>query len=143
LASRLDLRVETALEPLATRSIGRPSGGGAADLHGGLAARLRGRHDVDLTIRPQRATASPGTTLRVELLCDRRSSELRVEVTAEVETVRVHVVRDGDPVLDRSFRARRKTAVELLMEALEESGRDTVTSDAIRVASLLAGFARA
>jgi glucose-6-phosphate dehydrogenase assembly protein OpcA len=142
LASRLDLRVVEPLEPVAETSVARAPGGGAVVMHGGLAARLRGRRDVDVAVRPTRSTAPSGTTLRVELLCERRGSELRVNMTAEAETVRVHVWQDGQRALDRAFRARRKTDVDLLMEALEESGRDIVTAGAIRHASSLAGVAR-
>ena len=47
----------------------------------------------------------PGTTLRVELLAERRGSELRADVTAEAETVHVRVWQDGVEALDRHFRA--------------------------------------
>ena len=42
-----------------------------------------------------------GTTLRVELLAERRGSELRADVTAEAENVRVRVWLDGVEELER------------------------------------------
>ncbi|HEY4632410.1 MAG TPA: glucose-6-phosphate dehydrogenase assembly protein OpcA [Candidatus Limnocylindrales bacterium] len=142
LASRLGLRVGHPLTAVVGASVGRKPGGGAVVMHGGLVATLRGARDVAVAMRSVRSTAPAGTTLRVELLCDRRGSELRADVTAEAETVRARVWRDGVECLDRIFRAQRKTDVELLTEALEESGRVTVTTDAIRFASLLAGTPR-
>jgi glucose-6-phosphate dehydrogenase assembly protein OpcA len=124
LASRLGLRVVT---PLSVR------------VDGGSAGVLRGHHAVDVAIVPERSPTPGGTTLRVELRCERRGSGLDVDVTAEAETVRVQVRRDGDEMLDRRFRAARRTDVELLMEALEESGRDPVTSGTLRAAAALVG----
>ena len=60
-----------------------------------------------------------GTTLRVELLAERRGSELRADVTAEAETVHVRVWQDGVEALERHFRAPRRTEVDLLAEAIE------------------------
>ena len=60
-----------------------------------------------------------GTTLRVELLAERRGSELRADVTAEAETVHVRVWQDGVEALDRHFLAPRRTEVDLLAEAIE------------------------
>jgi hypothetical protein len=79
----------------------------------------------------------PGTTLRVELLAERRGSELRADVTAEAELVHVRVWEDGVESLDRSFRAPRRTEVDLLMEAIEATGDDRVTAGAIRLAGHL------
>ena len=78
-----------------------------------------------------------GTTLRVELLAERRGSELRADVTAEAGTVRVRVWEDGVELLERVFRAARRTDVDLLAEAIEAGGPDPVAIDAIRVASEL------
>jgi glucose-6-phosphate dehydrogenase assembly protein OpcA len=137
LASRLDLRVTAPLKAVADK---RRADTSAMDP--GLRATLRDRHDVLVEIRPVRSTAPAGTTLRVELICVRRGSELRVDVTAEAETVRVHAWRDGAECLDRPFRAARKHDVALLMESLEESGRDVVTHDALAAASQLAADLR-
>jgi glucose-6-phosphate dehydrogenase assembly protein OpcA len=142
IASRLELRVVTPLEPVGGRGVGRKPGGGAATMHRGLAASLRGAHEVSVIVRPARSSSPAGATLRVELLCDRRGSELRVDVTAEAETVLVHAWQDGIEALHRVFRASRKTDVDLLMEALEQSGHGAITNDAIRLASLLAGTHR-
>jgi hypothetical protein len=78
-----------------------------------------------------------GTTLRVEILAERRGSELRADVTAEAELVRVRVWQDGIEALDRAFRSPRRTEVDLLAEAIETSGTDPVTADAIRAAGAL------
>ena len=78
-----------------------------------------------------------GTTLRVELLAERRGSELRADVTAEAETVHVRVWHDGVEALDRHFLAPRRTEVDLLAEAIEASGRDPVESGALRAAAAL------
>ena len=67
-----------------------------------------------------------GTTLRVELLAERRGSELRADVTAEAENVHVHTWLDGVEALDRTFNAPRRTDVDLLGEAIEAGGRDPV-----------------
>jgi glucose-6-phosphate dehydrogenase assembly protein OpcA len=125
LASRLGLRVVRPLAPVAGRS--------------GLSAVLRGRHEVVADLVPIIADVAPGTTLRVGLACQRMGSHLHASITAEAETVRVTLRVDEREVLDRMFRAARKTDVDLLMEALEETGRDAVTGAAIRMASDLAG----
>ena len=80
-----------------------------------------------------------GTTLRVELLAERRGSELRADVTAEAETVRVRVWEDGVEILERVFRAARRTDVDLLAEAIEAGGPDPVAMDAVRMAADLVG----
>ena len=77
----------------------------------------------------------PGTTLRVELLAERRGSELRADVTAEAENVHVHTWVDGVQAMDRTFKAPRRTEVDLLGEALEVGGRDPVTVGTIRMAA--------
>ena len=72
----------------------------------GLAATLSdGRADVAVVVRPVVSPMPAGTTLRVELLAERRGSELRADVTAEAETVHVRVWQDGVEALDRHFRA--------------------------------------
>ena len=79
----------------------------------------------------------PGTTLRVELLAERRGSELRADVTAEAETVHVRVWHDGVEAMERHFRAPRKTEVELLSEAIESGRRDPVAVGALRSAAAI------
>ena len=75
----------------------------------GLAATLSdGRADVAVVVRPVLSTTPPGTTLRVELLAERRGRELRADVTAEAEIVHVRVWQDGVEALDRHFRAPRR-----------------------------------
>ena len=92
---------------------------------GALLARER-RADTEVLLRPVVSPAPSGTTLRVELLAERRASELRVEVTAEAESVRVRALRDGVEALDRTFHAARRTDADLLTEAIEADGRDPV-----------------
>jgi hypothetical protein len=106
----------------------------------GFAATLRdGRGQIAVVIRPITSPMPSGTTLRVELLAERRGSELRADVTAEAESVRVRVWQDGVESLDRSFHAPRRTEVELLAEAIEAGGPDHVAHDAIRFAGALVG----
>lgn len=122
-------------------SVGQPLTVGATGWAGKiLTARLRdGRNHVEVELRPVTSEAPSGTTLRVDLAASRRGSELDVSVTAEAETVRVRAWRDGTDVLDRTFRAARKTDVDLLADAIEVTGRDPVSTDAIRTAAELAG----
>jgi glucose-6-phosphate dehydrogenase assembly protein OpcA len=134
LASRLDLSVVRPLEavPPPKRQPGPR----------GFAATLRdGRSQVAVVVRPVTSPMPGGTTLRVELLAERRGSELRADVTAEAETVRVHVWQDGVQALDRAFQAPRRTDVDLLAEAIEAGGADPVGHDALRAAGALVGSA--
>ena len=134
LASRLDLAVVDALAPAAG------PGGRPLPAARGLTATLAWEgHEVGVVIRPVASSMPPGTTLRVELLAERRGSELRADVTAEAELVHVRVWEDGVEALDRSFRAPRRTEVELLMEAIEAADDDRVTAGAIRGAGELLG----
>jgi glucose-6-phosphate dehydrogenase assembly protein OpcA len=135
LASRLDLPV---LEPLApARSGGRP-----LPASRGLAATLgRDGHEMTAIVRPVASAMKPGTTLRVELLAQRRGAELRADITAEAETVRARVWEDGIEALERSFRAPRQRDVDLLMQAIEHPGADPVTAGAIHAAGDLLGRA--
>jgi glucose-6-phosphate dehydrogenase assembly protein OpcA len=146
LASQLGLSVVKPLAPVtgrrrgSSRTAARRSGGARPAMAGGLAATLSdGRSDVAVEIRPIHSSMPPGTTLRVELLADRRGSELRTDVTAEAETVHVRVWRDGDEVLDRVFRAARRTDVDLLAEAIEAGHGDPIAVGALRAAAALAG----
>ena len=112
-------------------------------MHQGLAATLRDRGaDVAVVVRPVRSPMQAGTTLRVELRCEWRGSELRADVTAEAENVHVHAWLDGVEALDRTFKAPRRSDVDLLGEALEVGGRDPLAGGTIRMAAALAGPAR-
>jgi hypothetical protein len=144
LAARLDLRV---IRPLAraaraVQARGRPAAPGAGlDPGRGLRALLawdRGA-DVEVVVRPVVSSMPGGTTLRVELLAERRGSELRAEVTAEAETVHVRVWLDGVEALGRTFHASRRTDADLLAEAIEAGGRDQVAEGALAMAARLAG----
>ena len=92
-----------------------------------------------MLVRPVLSPMPAGTTLRVELLAERRGSELRADVTAEAETVHVRVWQDGVEALERKFRAPRLTEVDLLAEAIEAGGRDHVAEGTLRAAAALAG----
>ena len=106
----------------------------------GFAATLSdGRADVAVLARPIVSPMPSGTTLRVELLADRRGSELRADVTAEAETVHVRVWQDGVEAWDRFFRAPRRNDVDLLAEAIEAGRRDPVAVGALRSAAELIG----
>jgi len=150
LASRLRLSV---VKPLAEApqsraageraAAGRAAGGRAANkpvLGRGLVATLSdGRSEVGVVVRPVVSPTPAGTTLRVELLAERRGSELRADVTAEAETVHVRVWQDGVEALDRHFRAARRSDVDLLAEAIESGRRDPVAVGALRSAAALVG----
>ncbi len=149
LASRLGMQVVKPLTPVVGHgaSSARPAkvasgkGPGAKPVLGrGLTATLAdGRSEVNVVIRPVVSPAPAGTTLRVELLAERRGSELRADVTAEAETVHVRVWQDGVEALDRLFMAARRTEIDLLAEAIEGGGRDPVATESLRTAAALAG----
>jgi glucose-6-phosphate dehydrogenase assembly protein OpcA len=145
LASRLGLSVVKPLAPVlghapsvSHKPVAR--GPNAKPVVGrGLAASLSdGRSEVAVVVRPVVSPMPAGTTLRVELLAERRGSELRADVTAEAETVHVRVWQDGVEALDRAFLAPRRTEVDLLAEAIESSGRDPVAHGALRSAAAIA-----
>lgn len=145
LAARLGLRVKRTLSPVTgparpttRRSYAAP---GTRPVVGrGLSALLAGgRGDVAVLLRPLASEMPPGTTLRVELLAERRGSELRADVTAEAETVHVRVWQDGVDALDRHFTAPRSTDADLLANAIEAGGRDAVASSTLRKAAELVG----
>ena len=142
LASRLGLRVVRPLERTGRAGpTRRPGGGLGPDPGRGMRAILewsRGA-DVEVVIRPVLSGMPGGTTLRVEILAERRGMELRAEVTAEAESVHVRVWEDGVESLDRTFVAPRRTDVDLLAEAIEAGGRDVVSEGASRMAAALAG----
>ncbi len=143
LASRLELQVT---KPLARA--GRATGGGRArPLPGaapepgrGLRALLASDRgpDVEVVVHPVVSGMPGGTTLRVELLAERRGSELRAEVTAEADTVHVRVWQDGVEALGRVFHAARRTDADLLAEAIEAGGRDLVAEGTLAMADRLA-----
>lgn len=147
LASRLELRVvkRLALVPGPARPSSRarvPRGGTVKPAIGrGLAGTLTdGRAEIGVVVRPVVSTMPAGTTLRVELLAERRGSELRTDVTAEAETVHVRVWQDGVEALDRHFRAPRRNDADLLAEAIETGRRDPVSVGALRAAAALIGM---
>jgi hypothetical protein len=146
LASRLGMKVVTPLTPVAAKGPTlRLRPGEKAPLHRGLSAKLRDPRsgEVGVVIRPVASTSPAGTTLRLEILAERRGSELRADVTAEAENVHVHAWLDGVEALDRTFKAPRRGDIDLLSEALEGSGRDVVAAGTIRMAAKLAGSAAA
>ena len=104
-----------------------------------MATLSDGRSDVGVVVRPVVSTTPPGTTLRVELLAERRGRELRADVTAEAEIVRVRVWQDGVEALDRHFRAPRRNDTDLLAEAIEANSGDPIAAGALRSASALIG----
>ena len=146
LASRLGMSVERPLTPVAMPRLARPPksarpphAGAKQPLHRGLASTLRShKTEVAVVVRPVESRMPAGTTLRVELLAERRGSELRADVTAEAETVHVRVWLDGVTALERSFLSARRTEVDLLAEAIE-GGADPIARDILRVAARLAG----
>lgn len=146
LAARLDLRVTRPLArdglPVAGGPSPRPLASGAPPDPGrGLRALLEWERgmDVEVVVRPVISGTPGGTTLRLELLAERRGSELRAEVTAEAESVHLRVWQDGVEALDRVFHAARRTDADLLAEAVEAGGRDRVAEGTLAMAARLAG----
>jgi glucose-6-phosphate dehydrogenase assembly protein OpcA len=143
LASRLGMSVVKPLAAVAERagaSRSKPAPGGRPVLSRGMAATLsQGRSEVAVVLRPVVSAMPPGTTLRVELLAERRSSELRADVTAEAEAVHVRVWQDGVEVLERRFLAARRGEVDLLAEAIETGRREDIATGSLRAAAELTG----
>ena len=142
LASRLGLAVVKPLTEVAgpAASARKPArGAGAKPVLGrGLGATLSNGHgETAVVVRPVVSPMPPGTTLRVELLAERRGSELRADVTAEAETVHVRVWQDGVEAFDRHFLAPRRTEVDLLAEVIEAGAHDPVGDGALRAAAAL------
>jgi hypothetical protein len=143
LASRLGLSVVKPLTvvsgPSASAARSSRAAPGTRSVAGrGMTATLREGHtEVGVVMRPVVSTVPAGTTLRVELLAERRGSELRADVTAEAETVHVRVWQDGVEAFDRHFLAPRRNDVDLLAEAIEAGRRDTVTIGTLRAAAAL------
>ena len=143
LASRLGMHVVKPLAIVATpassqKAKARSGTGSRHPLSRGMTATLSdGRFEVAVVIRPVASDLPAGTTLRVELLCERRGSELRADVTAEAETVHVRVWQDGVEVLERHFLAARRGDVDLLAEAIEAGRRDVVSAGTLQMAAKL------
>jgi glucose-6-phosphate dehydrogenase assembly protein OpcA len=143
LASRLELAVRKPLAemvPAGRSAKTRPVAGVRPIVGRGLGATLSdGRSDVHVVVRPVVSSMPSGTTLRVELLAERRGSELRADVMAERDLVHVRVWQDGVEVLERHFHAARRDDVDLLEQAIETARRDVVSSGALRSAAELVG----
>ncbi len=146
LGSRLGMRVVSPLSSADPR--GRPAPpprlrpGERPPMDRGLAGKLKSASgEVSVVIRPVASKMPNGTTLRVEILAERRGSELRADVTAEAENVHVHTWLDGVQYMDRTFKAPRRGEVDLLGEALEIGGREPVAVETLRMAADLAGEA--
>jgi hypothetical protein len=145
LASRLGMRVVTPLvadEPKGRGAVAPPRArpGEKPPLHRGLHGRLKHHGgEVGVVVRPISSPMPPGTTLRVEILADWRGSELRADVTAQAENVHVNAWRDGVQEMDRTFKAPRRTDVDLLSEAIEVGGRDPLAVGTIQAAAALVG----
>jgi glucose-6-phosphate dehydrogenase assembly protein OpcA len=142
LASRLGMHVVkplTVAHGSTTTQAKARSGAGAKQTMGrGMTATLSdGRGEVAVVIRPVMSDMPSGTTLRVELLCERRGSELRADVTAEAEAVHVRVWTDGVECLSRHFLAARRGEVDLLAESIESGRRDAVSVGTLRMAAKL------
>jgi hypothetical protein len=155
IGGRLGMHVESPLapvkrnpkaapDPAARRSFVPGPGAGPGrqatpTVQGGFDATLRhGSAEVSVVLRPRLSGMPEGTTLRVEILAERRGSELRADVTAESETVRCRVWLDGVDVLERRFNSPRRIDVDLLAEAIESTRDDRVERQTIRMAGLIA-----
>lgn len=145
LISRLGLHVTRPLTPFAEKggagvARNRSVPGTRPVVGRGAGATLSdGRSEIGVIVKPVVSTVPAGTTLRVEILAERRGSELRADVTAEAETVHVRVWQDGVETLDRHFLAARRTDVDLLAEAIEAGRRDRVTVGTLEAAAALIG----
>ena len=148
LASRLGLHVVKPLTAVEVKGVAASPAGARSRsaprtrpvVGRGAAATLSdGRSEIVVVIKPVVSTMPAGTTLRVELLAERRGSELRADVTAEAETVHVRVWQDGVEALDRRFLAARRADVDLLAEAIEAARRDHVTVGTLQSAAALIG----
>jgi hypothetical protein len=144
LASRLGLSVVKPLSavtvPASHAARSRSSPGSRPAISRGMAATLSdGRSEVGVVVRPVVSEMPAGTTLRVELLAERRGSELRADVTAEADAVDVRVWQDGVAAIERRFLAARRGDVDLLAEAIETGRRDIVAIGSLRAAAELAG----
>lgn len=148
LASRLGMHVVKPLGVASHSGVAQAksrSGTGSRPLMArGMTATLSdGRSEVAVVIRPVLSELPSGTTLRVELLCERRGSELRADVTAEADSVHVRVWLDGVEALERHFLAARRGDVDLLAEAIEANRNDPVSVGTLEMAAKLVGEAAA
>jgi glucose-6-phosphate dehydrogenase assembly protein OpcA len=145
LASRLGLSVVKPLAAVAEKagaSRPKPAHGAKPVVSRGMGAVLSdGRGEVSVVVRPVVSAMPAGTTLRVELLAERRGSELRADVTAQAEAVHVRVWQDGVEVLERRFLAARRGEVDLLAEAIEAGRREDIATGSLRAAAELTGGA--
>jgi glucose-6-phosphate dehydrogenase assembly protein OpcA len=145
LASRLGLSVVKPLAAAAEKAgaqRSKPAHGAKPVVSRGMGAVLSdGRGEVSVVVRPVVSAMPAGTTLRVELLAERRGSELRADVTAEAEAVHVRVWQDGVEVLERRFLAARRGEVDLLAEAIEAGRREDIATGSLRAAAELTGGA--
>lgn len=143
LASRLGLSVVKPLAAVADKATASRSKAAHAArpvVSRGMVATLSdGRGEVSVVVRPILSAMPAGTTLRVELLAERRGSELRADVTAQAEAVHVRVWQDGVEVLERRFFAARRGEVDLLAEAIETGRREDIATWSLRAAAQLAG----
>ncbi len=147
IAGRLGMQVQSPLRPVrrtgapsreaTPRRVRIPTPGrpGPAPVPGGFDATLRhGSSEVAVVLRPRLSGMPEGTTLRVELLAERRGSELRADVTAESESVHCRVWRDGVDVMERRFNSSRRTDMDLLAEAIESTSDDRIERETLRMA---------
>jgi glucose-6-phosphate dehydrogenase assembly protein OpcA len=143
LASRMGLSVVKPLAAVADKagaSRPKPAHGAKPVVSRGMGAVLSdGRGEVSVVVRPVVSAMPAGTTLRVEMLAERRGSELRADVTAEAAAVHVRVWQDGIEVLERRFLAARRGEVDLLAEAIEAGRREDIATGSLRAAAELAG----
>ena len=130
LASRLDMAVDG---PFA--SVAPPAGG--TPCH--RASLREGGHLVEARLEPVDSPLPAGTTVAVQIGATAGRRRLLADVTAEAETVRARVRVGDQEIRDRVFRARRRTEIELLSEAVEWGGRDPVTAGALQKAGELVG----
>jgi hypothetical protein len=150
IGGRLGMHVASPLTPVrrpakptdgvarAGRGAAASSRKGTAAVPGGFDAMLRhGTADVAVVLRPRLSPVPQGTTLRVEILAERRGNELRADVTAEADTVLCRVWLNGVDVLERRFNSPRRVDVDLLAEAIETSGDSRIERETIRTASLV------
>jgi hypothetical protein len=149
IGGRLGMRVESPLAPVRRGGVrgvsdGRTRAGvaaagparkGTGAVPGGFDATLRhGTADVSVVLRPRLSPVPQGTTLRVEILAQRRGAELRADVTAEADTVMCRVWLNGVDVLERRFNSPRRVDVDLLADAIETSGDSRIERETIRTA---------
>ncbi|MBI3746339.1 MAG: glucose-6-phosphate dehydrogenase assembly protein OpcA, partial [Chloroflexi bacterium] len=142
LASRLGMSVVQRLEHLTADGGGSPATAAAPDeaLEPPRVGALRaGRRRVTVTLRPVESPAPRGTTLTVELAARRRSTPVSIIVSAEADAVMVRARLDGRPLPERRFMAPRRTEVDLLVEAVESVGRDSIAVAALLMAADLIG----